>query len=159
VKLGASFQATEEYESRGGLNDQVERNDHRWHWWNYDHEYGVSAHRHGRRPQNELCTAPGLHVSPIAGWILHFVVGISFALIYTFLVMARLSRISSRLGRGIIFGLIAFLVAMISIPAMGVMFGRMPQMVASAPPMAAVSIIEHVAFGIAVVLIFDKLST
>ena len=99
-----------------------------------------------------------LHVSPIAGWILHFVVGILFALIYTFLVMPRLRKISGLLGKGIIFGLIAFLIAMISLPAMGAIFGRMPPMVASMAAMTAVSILEHVVFGIAVVLIFDKLS-
>ena len=86
-------------------------------------------------------------------------VGISFALIYTFLAIPILSRISSLLGKGIIFGLLAFLVATISLTAMGAIFGRMPRMVASVPAMMAVSILEHVVFGIAVVLIFDKAST
>ena len=36
-----------------------------------------------------LLLAYMLQVSPTAGWILHFVVGISFALIYTFLVMQQ----------------------------------------------------------------------
>lgn len=112
----------------------------------------------GPKMNSALLLAYMLNVSPIAGWILHFVVGISFALIYTFLVMPRLSRISSSLGKGVIFGFIAFLVATISLPAMGAIFGRMPQMVASMPAMMAVSILEHVVFGIAVVLIFDKVS-
>src|SRR5215469_3468531 len=112
----------------------------------------------GPKMNSALLLAYMLHVSPIVGWILHFVVGISFALIYTFRVMPRLSRISNPLSKGIIFGLIAFLLAMISLPAMGAIFGRMPPMVASMAAMTAVSILEHVVFGITVVLIFDKLS-
>jgi uncharacterized membrane protein YagU involved in acid resistance len=113
----------------------------------------------GPKMNSALLLSYMLNVPQIAGWIFHFVVGILFALIYTFLVMPRLSRISSTFGKGIIFGLIAFLIAMISLPAMGAIFGRMPPMVGSVPSMMAVSITEHVVFGIAVVLIFDKLST
>jgi uncharacterized membrane protein YagU involved in acid resistance len=109
----------------------------------------------GPKMNSAVLLAYMLHVSPIAGWILHFVVGILFALIYTFLVMPRLQKISSSFGKGIIFGLIAFLIAMISLPAMGAIFGRMPPMVASMPAMTGVSILEHVVFGIVVVLIFD----
>jgi uncharacterized membrane protein YagU involved in acid resistance len=112
----------------------------------------------GPKMNSALLLSYILNVPQIAGWILHFVVGILFALIYTFLVMPRLSRIFSSLGKGIIFGLIAFVVAMISLPAIGAIFGRMPQMVASVPAMMAVSVTEHVVFGMAVVLIFDKLS-
>ena len=113
----------------------------------------------GPKMYSALLLAYMLNVPPIAGWILHFVVGVSFALIYTFLVMARLGRISSLLGKGIVFGLIAFLLAMVSLPTMGLIFGRMPQMVASVPAMLAVSIVEHVVFGITVVVIVDKVST
>lgn len=112
----------------------------------------------GPKMNSALLLAYMLAVPPVVGWVLHFVVGILFALIYTFLVMPRLGRISSSLAKGIILGFIAFLVAMISLPAMGAVLGRMPQMVASMPAMMAVSIVEHVVFGIVVVLIFDKLS-
>jgi uncharacterized membrane protein YagU involved in acid resistance len=112
----------------------------------------------GPQMNSALLLSYMLNVPQIAGWIFHFAVGILFALIYTFLIKSRLSRISSSLGKGTIFGLIAFVVAVISLPAMGAIFGRMPQMVASVPAMMAVSIVEHMVFGIAVVLIFDKVS-
>src|SRR5712691_6542122 len=63
-----------------------------------------------------LLLAYMLGVPSVVGWILHFVVGVSFALIYTFLVMPRLKRIASPLVKGIIFGLLAFLMAQISLP-------------------------------------------
>jgi hypothetical protein len=113
----------------------------------------------GPKMYSALLLSYMLDVPPIAGWFLHFMVGISFALIYTFLIMPRLSRSSSSLRKGIIFGLIAFLLAMVALPSMGAILGRMPQMVASVPAMLAVSIVEHLVFGIAVVLIFDKVST
>lgn len=88
------------------------------------------------------------------GWLMHFMIGISFALIYAFFFLKVLKKISSNILRGAIFGLAAFLIAQVSLGAMGSIF-PMPPMEGSIMLMMIGSIVGHVLFGI-VVTIFIK---
>lgn len=90
---------------------------------------------------------------PIAiGWIIHFMIGIIFAMIYAFIIINFLEKVNSIYLKGIIFGFAAFIFAQIAIGIMGVMMGGMPKMEGSMVMMAIGSIVGHVVFGIVVAL-------
>lgn len=72
--------------------------------------------------------------------------------------MLRLKGLSSLIARGIAFGIIAFFLAMVGITVMTTIFGRQPPMHGSMLLLAAGSMIEHLVFGVAVVLIIDNTS-
>ena len=88
---------------------------------------------------------------PIAvGWLMHFMIGIIFAMLYAFFFMKLLRKISSNILKGAIFGLAAFLIAQVSLGAMGSIF-PMPAMEGSMILMMVGSIIGHLVFGIVTV--------
>ena len=62
----------------------------------------------GPKMNAALLLAYVLDAPPLVGWIPHFAIGISLALIYSFLIMPRLTRISSPLAKGVVFGVISF---------------------------------------------------
>ncbi len=97
----------------------------------------------------------GMMGVPVAiGWALHFIIGILFAASYIFLFSHWLNKISNRAIRGAVFGIIAFIVAQISFPIMGAMFGNaaMPQPQGSPALMMIGSVMGHIVFGMVVVL-------
>jgi hypothetical protein len=84
------------------------------------------------------------------GWIMHFMIGITFALIYAFFFIKVVKKISNNVLKGAIFGLAAFIFAQIAMAMMGAMLGGMPPMEGSMMLMMIGSVVGHVIFGIVV---------
>ncbi|WP_434036418.1 DUF6789 family protein [Formosa sp. 4Alg 33] len=82
------------------------------------------------------------------GWLMHFMIGISFAVIYTFLVASKI-KVENIFLKGAIFGIIAFVFAQIMMKVMGAIM-PMPQMEGPMILMAVGSLMGHIIFGIAV---------
>ena len=67
--------------------------------------------------------------TPVAtGWIMHFIIGIIFAMAYTFIFMDIVKRINNKVLKGLVFGLAVFVFAQIVMAIMGAMMGGMPPM-------------------------------
>jgi len=91
---------------------------------------------------------------PLAmGWLMHFMIGIIFAMTYAFFFMKLVRKVSSPALKGALFGLAAFVFAQVAISVMGAMMGNMPPMEGSMMLMAIGSIMGHVVFGIVVAMI------
>lgn len=84
------------------------------------------------------------------GWIMHFMIGIIFALTYAFFFIKVVRKISNNILKGAIFGLAAFIFAQMAMAMMGAMLGGMPPMAGSMMLMMIGSIVGHVIFGIVV---------
>lgn len=93
--------------------------------------------------------------SKVIGWLMHFMIGISFALIYAFFFMIVLKKINSVILRGAIFGFIAFLIAQVSLGALGSIF-PMPPMEGSMMLIMIGSIMGHLFFGITVAIFVKR---
>ncbi|MBK8501530.1 MAG: hypothetical protein IPL46_04590 [Saprospiraceae bacterium] len=90
---------------------------------------------------------------PIAvGWIMHFMIGIIFAMSYAFFFINVVKGISSNVLKGAIFGMAAFVFAQIMMVIMGAMMGGAPPMEGSMVLTMFGSIMGHVIFGITVAL-------
>lgn len=96
-----------------------------------------------------------MKVPVAAGWIIHFTIGIIFASGYVFFFKNWLKKISSKLLRGAVYGIVAFIVAQISIPVLGTIFGDagMPQPEGSMALLMIGSVMGHVVFGIVIALL------
>lgn len=101
-------------------------------------------------PAAMLSVMMGLPLS--IGWIMHFMIGIIFALTYAFLFIPLVKKVNNNMRKGAIFGLAAFVFTQIAIAIMGAMLGGMPPMEDSMMLMMIGSIAGHVIFGIAVAL-------
>lgn len=101
-------------------------------------------------PPDMLAGMTGLPV--FAGWLMHFMIGMLFALAYIFLIQKHLLKISNRFVKGVVFGVIVFLFAQIMMLAMGAVFTSMPSPAESMALMMLGSVIGHVVYGIVVVL-------
>jgi len=84
-----------------------------------------------------------------AGWIMHFMIGIIFAVIYVYVFAGLFKKISSPVLKGTIYGVIVFLFAQIIMMLMNGMM-TLPAIRASEMAMAAGSLIGHLVFGITV---------
>ena len=104
-------------------------------------------------PPDMLAGMLGLPV--FAGWIMHFMIGVIFALAYIFLLQNRLQKISNRYTKGVVFGMIVFIFAQIMMLAMGAVFASMPSPEGSMALMMLGSVIGHIVYGVVVVL-FSK---
>ena len=93
-------------------------------------------------------------VSIIVGWVLHFVMGILFALGYSF-VFAPNVNIQNTWVKGVVFGIAAVVVAQIGMQVMGMVF-EMPPMDGSMPMRLMAMLVGHVVFGIVTVKIIEK---
>ncbi len=82
------------------------------------------------------------------GWLMHFMTGIVFALIYTYLCIFKW-KISNVWLKGAVFGIIAFLFAQIMMAIMGKIM-PMPKMEGPMMLMAMGSLMGHIIFGMAV---------
>lgn len=89
-----------------------------------------------------------LGVSMMIGWVMHFMIGIMFALAYTFFFVPNV-KWSNVYLKGAVFGLLAFIFAQIAIAILGKIF-PMPEAEGSMVMMMIGSIMGHVIFGIAV---------
>ena len=104
-------------------------------------------------PPDMLAGMLGLPV--FAGWIMHFMIGVIFALAYIFLIQKKLQKISNRYAKGVLFGMIVFVFAQIMMLAMGAVFTSMPSPAGSMALLILGSFIGHVVYGVVVVL-FSK---
>ncbi len=82
------------------------------------------------------------------GWLMHFIIGITFAFAYTYLCIFKW-KISNVYLKGAVFGIIAFVVAQIMMAILGAMM-PMPEMEGSMMLTIVGSLMGHIIFGMAV---------
>ena len=97
-------------------------------------------------PPNILAGMTGMPI--IAGWVMHFMIGIIFAFAYTYLFAPKV-KISNLFFKGAVFGFVVFIFAQIMLAIMGVML-PMPKMEGSIMLIMTGSVIGHVIYGMAV---------
>ena len=91
----------------------------------------------------------GMLGMPLAvGWVMHFMIGVMFALAYTFL-FAPAVGITNQWVKGAIFGLAVFGFAQVMMAVMGMM-RPMPPMEGAMLPMMMGSLFGHLAYGMTV---------
>lgn len=88
----------------------------------------------------------------VIGWLMHFMIGVIFALGYTFLFASKV-KIQNLIVKGAVFGFAVFIFAQIAIAMMGAIMGPMPAPEGGMLPMMIGSVIGHVMYGIPVALI------
>ena len=93
-----------------------------------------------------------MRVSIILGWIMHFMIGITFAIIYALLFVKFLKNIRGNVLKGIVFGIVAFVFAQIALAIMSFIFGDTPAPEGNMVLMMIGSIMGHIVFGIVVAL-------
>ncbi|QWX85185.1 hypothetical protein H0I23_05975 [Cellulophaga sp. HaHaR_3_176] len=93
-------------------------------------------------------------VSITVGWVLHFMMGIIFALTYGYAFAPNVS-IKNIWLKGIAFGIVALVLAQIGMKVMGVIF-EMPPMDGSMPMRLVAMLIGHIAFGLTTAKIINK---
>lgn len=86
----------------------------------------------------------------VVGWMMHFMIGIIYAMMYAFILINVLKKISNNILKGAIFGMFAFVFGQIMIAVMSKMF-PMPAMEGSMMLMMVGSVIGHLVFGITTV--------
>lgn len=93
-------------------------------------------------------------ISILGGWVVHFLIGIIFAAGYVFVFNSLLKKISNKIFKGTVYGVIAFIIAQIGFPVMGAIFGEanMPEPEGSMALLMIGSIVGHIVFGIVVSL-------
>lgn len=84
------------------------------------------------------------------GWIMHFMIGITFALFYTYLFSPKV-KINNIYFKGITFGIAAFVFAQIMMAIMGT-FLTMPIQEGSKVLVIMGSVVGHIVFGVVVAL-------
>ncbi len=94
----------------------------------------------------------------LVGWIMHFMIGIIFALAYVFVISGLLANITSPVLKGVVFGIIAFVIAQISIKVMTLILGGMSAPADNMFLMIIGSMIGHVMYGIAVALVAKEVA-
>lgn len=88
----------------------------------------------------------------IVGWIVHFMIGVIFAMAYAFLFINVVKKVNNNILKGAIFGMAVFIFAQIMMAIMGAMMGGMPPMEGSMMLIMIGSIMGHVIFGIVVAM-------
>jgi len=97
-------------------------------------------------PADMLAGMMGMPV--MAGWIMHFMIGVIFAFAYTYFFAPKV-RISNLFLKGVVFGFVVFIFAQIMMTIMGAML-PMPKMEGSMMQMMIGSIMGHIIYGMAV---------
>ena len=87
----------------------------------------------------------------VAGWLMHFMIGIIFAMVYAFFFINIVKKISNNILKGAIFGFAVFIFAQIMMAIMGMMM-PMPPMEGSMMLMMVGAMIGHLVFGITVAM-------
>ena len=85
------------------------------------------------------------------GWIMHFMIGVIFALAYAFLFAPNV-KIENLILKGAIYGVAIFIFAQIMMAIMGAMM-PMPKMEGSMTMLMIGSLIGHIIFGIVAALV------
>ncbi|PKG52303.1 MULTISPECIES: DUF6789 family protein [Olleya] len=100
-------------------------------------------------PPHMLATTLGAPV--VVGWMMHFMIGVSFALIYTYVISGWFEKINSVVLKGVVFGVIAAVMAKVSMTIMGKMFDTMPAPSGNMALVLMGLVMGHILFGIVVV--------
>ena len=110
-------------------------------------------------PPDMLSAVMGVPV--MGGWVIHFLIGITFAAIYVYIFNTLFKKINSRPLKGTLYGVVAFILAQVGFMVMGAVFGEenMPAPEGSMTMMMIENIIGHVVFGIVVVLMVKPVSS
>ncbi|WP_339837193.1 DUF6789 family protein [uncultured Maribacter sp.] len=95
-----------------------------------------------------------MDVSIAIGWIMHFMIGILFALGYGY-VFAPNVNIPNIWLKGIAFGIVALIAAQIGMKIMGMIF-EMPPMDGSMPMRLLAMLIGHIVFGVVTAKVIGK---
>ncbi len=90
------------------------------------------------------------------GWLMHFMIGIIFALSYAFFFYRVVRKISNIILKGAILGIAAFIFAQIALALMDAIMGGMPLMEGSMAMIMILSVVGHILFGIAVVMVVKE---
>ena len=107
----------------------------------------------GLPEMNAAAMLSGMMGAPIiVGWAMHFMIGIIFALGYSFLFVSTV-KIENLAVKGALFGFAAFIVAQIGMVMISVVMGPMPAPEGGMMPMMVGSIIGHIMYGIPVAVI------
>lgn len=93
-------------------------------------------------------------VSIIVGWVLHFVMGILFALGYSYVFALRIN-IQNTWVKGVLFGIAAVVVAQIGMKILGTIF-EMPPMDGTMPMRLIAMLVGHIVFGLVTVKTIEK---
>lgn len=88
----------------------------------------------------------------VVGWLMHFMIGIIFALAYAFFFFKVVKKVNNNILKGAIFGFAAFIFAQIAIAIIEAMMGGMPPMEGSMMLIMIGSIVGHIVFGIVVAM-------
>lgn len=88
------------------------------------------------------------------GWLMHFMIGILFAVLYGYL-GRWMSKIASQSLRGLLLGMLAFVVAQLALTGLGSLF-PMPAIAGSVTGNLLVSLMGHLVFGITVSAIIGQ---
>ncbi len=88
----------------------------------------------------------------LEGWLMHFMIGINFAMIFVFAIGRVLKKINNTMLKGAIFGVFAFIFGQIMISILGTLFNEAPSVAGSMMQVMMESILGHLSFGIVVVL-------
>ena len=87
------------------------------------------------------------------GWLMHFMIGIVFAMAYAFFFIKVVKKVNSNVLKGAIFGIVAFIFAQIAIGIMGALLGGMPPMESKMMMMMMIgSAVGHIVFGVVVAM-------
>ena len=106
-------------------------------------------------PPEMLSTMMGFPI--LIGWLMHFMIGIVFALSYTIYFSKVLAKINHTLLKGSIFGFFVFIFAQISMAVIGAMMDGMPAMQGNMIVIILGSLMGHIIFGFVVsMLIVEK---
>ncbi|MFN8243736.1 MAG: DUF6789 family protein [Ferruginibacter sp.] len=96
----------------------------------------------------------GLLGAPVfVGWLMHFMIGLIFAVSYNYIFSKLLNKIASPVAKGAVFGIIIFVFAQVMMMAMGAIMGGMPAPEGSKMLMMIGSLMGHIIFGIIVSLV------
>jgi uncharacterized membrane protein YagU involved in acid resistance len=104
-------------------------------------------------PADMLSSMMGVPI--VVGWIMHFIIGIVFAVAYV-LFFNSLVKISNKILKGALFGIAVFIIAQIGMGLMSLVFGEMPAPEGSMVLTMVGSVLGHVVYGIVVALIVKE---
>ena len=92
----------------------------------------------------------GMMGMPIfVGWVMHFMIGIIFAFVYTYLCIFKW-KISNVYLKGVVFGIVVFVAAQIVMKLMGMMMPMPMPAEGEMIPMIIGSLMGHIIFGVVV---------
>lgn len=98
-----------------------------------------------------------MHFSIALGWIMHFMIGVIFAITYGQFIIRWLGKINSKILRGAILGITVFVFAQIMMVIMGAIMPapkmQVPEIRVNMALMMVGSILGHLVYGIVVALL------